>query len=143
MSTEVYKNKHETNQSSRCLFLGWKFSFSTLCSILYIGKTSIARSWCNVFIKYIVFFCHPIYCITCDWLYFYEYITSCACYVVSPFVYYTLLRCQKLLKIQWQILTFKIIKTDLNFVFVTAVFRLGMTAIRISKWCWFISNWLY
>jgi hypothetical protein len=48
------------------------------------GKTSIALSWCNVFIKSIVFFCHPIYCVTCDWLYFYEYITSSACHVGSP-----------------------------------------------------------
>jgi hypothetical protein len=55
------------------------------------GKISIALSWCNVFIKSIVFFCHPIYCITCDWLYFFEYITSSACYVGSPvFVYLNL-----------------------------------------------------
>jgi hypothetical protein len=50
----------------------------------------IALSWCNAFITSIVFFCHPIYCIKCDWLYFYEYIKSSACYVgSSPDWYYS------------------------------------------------------
>jgi hypothetical protein len=61
---------------------------SEMLSPTPIGKTSIALSWCNVFVKSIVFFCHPIYCITCDCLYFYEYITSSACYVGSPDSYH-------------------------------------------------------
>jgi hypothetical protein len=82
----------EPNGTTKTLFLALNLAKSSPSALScdptleleLLSGTSIALSWCNVFIKSVVFVCHPIYCITCDWLYFYEYITSSACYVGSP-----------------------------------------------------------